>query len=642
MAEVYDSPADEAGPAAVPGRVRVRDLLLPSVVALVVLGPVLAPGALFNLDLIVVPRLDLPAGFWGLGPELPRRLPLWVPISWLSPVVPATVTAKALMFAVLVGSWVGMARFARSLGIRWVHATGALYALSPFMTTRSLVGHFMVTLPMALLPFVLPVLLKPGRSLRATMLAAAALSLGGHYGGSIAIVIVVVAVLCGARERWWQGIGVALAAQAAWLVPALCVGAASTARPASGDAFPTDSYGIGGLLRLSAGGGFWNTYYQVGGRLILTAVGALIVVLLWSGFRAWPSPSRRPMVTLGLLGWLLSAATSLWGLSTVFDWFVGTAVGAVWREGQRVLLLYVLWMAPAVVLGAQRWFDAAVRSRRWLPVAGAIAALPATLAALLTFNAIWGFGGRLSAEPIPSSWDRVRSTVRAQGGSVLALPWYQYYNQQLGDGPVRRVLNPMPLYLGSDVLSSSNNGLEAGVRERADPREEVATTALRDLVDDATPISGTMATLGVRWVVLQKTVHLEDYVALGDDPGLEVVVDAPEILLYRVRAWRGEAVTAGRPVTVPEFGPALATFDGADGQAVEWFRAGGGGWRRGWDAASTTATGTLRFPPGSGLVWNAATLPSLAAQAGELGVVAVLLVRRARNRPLASSDARRV
>ena len=70
--------------------------------AILVLGPVLGPGVLFNLDLIVPPRLDTPSGFWGLGPELPRRLPMWAVISWLSALVPATVIAKTLMFLSLI------------------------------------------------------------------------------------------------------------------------------------------------------------------------------------------------------------------------------------------------------------------------------------------------------------------------------------------------------------------------------------------------------------------------------------------------------------------------------------------------------------------------------------------------------------
>ena len=139
--------------------------LVPFVAGAIVLGPALAPGSLFNLDLVLVPHFDLPNGFWGLGPELPRRLPLWVPISWLSPWIPATISGKALMLAVFVLAWVGMTRLAHAFGVRWAFVAGALYALSPFVLTRTAVGHFMITVPLAVLPWVLPVLLRPGRSL---------------------------------------------------------------------------------------------------------------------------------------------------------------------------------------------------------------------------------------------------------------------------------------------------------------------------------------------------------------------------------------------------------------------------------------------------------------------------------------------
>lgn len=612
--------------------------LVPVVAGAIVLGPALAPGSLFNLDLVLVPHFDLPNGFWGLGPELPRRLPLWVPISWLSPWIPATISGKALMLAVFVLAWVGMTRLAHAFGVRWAFVAGALYALSPFVLTRTAVGHFMITVPLAVLPWVLPVLLRPGRSLSRTFLGAAALSLGGHFGGSLAVTVVVVALLCGERKRWGWALLVTVVAQGAWLVPALAVASAGDANLAPGAVFGTDASGVLGLLRLSAGGGFWNTYFQVGvGSAPQALAGLVLLALAVFGTRSIVGWARRPMVALAAIGWLVSAASTMVGVSAVLDWFTGTTIGAVWREPQRVLVLYLVWLAPAAVLGAQRAYDTALASPKWLWSAGAFAALPAVVAAVLVAPGVWGVGGQLHAESVPSSWNATRALVRDQPGTVLALPWFQYYNQQLDGGPVRRVLNPMPLFLGGDVLAASNNGLQAGVQERADPREPAADVVVRAMTDGSEPPGRALAALGVRWVVLQKTVHLKDYAALSVDPDLEVKIDDDAMALYEVKGWTGGAfdATSGESVATSGTGPAWVHLADTEGNDVIWNHPASGGWRRGWsDAATATEDGRLRFDSGGGVVWNVATLPSLLSQFVVLGltVVAGWRVRRSRTR----------
>ncbi len=638
MTEVYDSANDR------PQVRRSRSLLswgLPLLTALLVLGPALAPGSLFNLDLVLVPHLDLPNGFWGLGPELPRRLPLWVPISWLSPLMPATLSGKALMVLVFVLAWVGMARLATSFGSRWGFVAGALYALSPFVLTRTAVGHFMVTVPLALLPWVLPTLLRPGRSLTRTFLGATALGLGGHFGGSVAVVVVVIAMLCGERRRWWQALVVTFMAQSAWLVPALAVAAAGEANLATGAVFGTDARGPLGLLRLSAGGGFWNSYFQVGANSLVQAIcGAVLVALAVIGTRAIVPWARRPMVVLAVVGWLVSAASTMVGFSSVLEWFTGTTVGAVWREPQRILVLYLAWLAPAAVLGAQRAYDAALASPKWLWSAGAVVLLPGVIAVVLVAPGLWGIGGQLRAERVPSSWNQARSFVREEPGTVLALPWYQYFNQQLPGGPVRRVLNPMPLFLGGDVLAASDNGLEVGVRERSDPREPTAAVLVRAMVEQQSPPGSALASLGVRWVVLQKTVHAADYAVLVKDPDLSLVIDDEAIALYRVNGWLGQAteVATGAPVVVDSVGPAWVRVEGD--HAVVWNHPASGGWHRGSSAATATADGRLQFAGGGGPVWNLATLPSLLAQGLMLAAVGcgVRRLRRTRRVGVAGSE----
>jgi len=603
----------------------------PTVIAVLLLGPALRPGALFNLDLILTPRLDTPLGFWGLGPELPRRLPLWLPISWLSVLIPATVVGKVLLVALFVVPWVGMARLTKRIATTAspyvCHVAGALYALSPFILTRAAVGHFNVTMPHAVLPWVLPVLLRPGRRLGATFVACFAMGFAGHFGGSVALTVILVAVLCGRHERWLSAFLVGLCAQAPWLVPGVLVSLTNHIEMASGSAFPTDAAGLSGLARLSAGGGFWNTYFQIGGSgLAVTAVGLALLTFGVIGTRRVDDETRVPLVVLGALGWFVAAASAIRGVSTVFLWVDDHLLAGIWREGHRMLTLHLLWLAPTAALGGQRLYEACRRRRDLAAWSGPALVLPLAITVMLAVPGVWGLGGQLSSTPLPHSWQQTRDAIDTEPGTVLALPWFQYFNLSIDGGPVRRVLNPLSLYLGGDVLASSDNGLQQGVRETGDAREVSATALIKTLVSGKS-IGPELGDLGVRWIVMLKTVHQQRYAALDTDAGLRRVIDADDIALYEVMSWHGAAVDSdGATVATRTLGPGFAWVDSP--QAVQLSRAGSGGWMRGVQFASTTPEGLLSLPTGGGLVWNLATIPALLSQLLPGIAVAILVARR--------------
>jgi hypothetical protein len=620
-----------------PDRMNLIEWLVPLGLALVLLGPALAPGVLLNLDLVLVPHLDIPSGFWGLGPELPRRLSLWVPISWLSPIIPATFSGKFLMVALFVVSWTGMARLTRRIdadgSMLTSQAAAALYTLSPFVLTRIAVGHFMVTWPHAMLPWVLPILVRPGRRLSSTFLACLLLGFAGHFAGSIAVTVVAVAVLVGHRDRWPQALLVAVAAQAPWLVPGLVVAATNEIEMAGGASFPTVLGGLGGLFRLSAGGGFWNTYFQIGeeGPIALVA-GLVLLALAVAGTRSIHPEFRRPMAVLGVVGWFVATVSAIPVLSTGFFWIDEHVLGGIWREPHRVLTLHLLWLAPAAALGSRRAHRACLGRDRWIPAAGPALVLPFAVAVALSMPALWGLGGQLRAEPLPSSWRDAREQVRTDPGTVLALPWYQYFNVSVSGGPMRRVLNPLPLYLGGDVLSSSDNSLQPGVREFGDPREAQASAAVERLLSGVS-VSDDLAALGVRWVIVLDTPVRHDYSGLDDDAGLRRVVDGDELGLYEVLNWPGPAVTtSGTPVPVATAMPAWARIDAGDD--VLWSRAGSDGWWRGWSPARVATDGRVLLPAGTAPVWHIGVLPSLAAQFAPWAMAVVLVVRRRRSEEL--------
>lgn len=679
MTEPADAPPDEdaAGGPFVDSDLRWA-WIVGVVAALAVVGPGLAPGAWLNVDLVVTPVTPVPHGVWAMGPELPRRVPFMVPFAWLSGVLPGELPLKLAVVAALASTVAGTWRLVR----RWDPeapvvarlAAGLLVGVGPFAVTRAGVGHLGLTCALALLPWALPALLRPLERLEVTTGWCLVLGLCGPFGGTFALPAVAVGLLAGPTRAGWRAggraLGLAVAAQATWLVPTALVAALGTSIGSPGD-FLTDDGGEGGVLRVLAGHGFWLEDSQMGrdqGWAVPVA-GLVLTGLALVGIRRIPRPLRRPAAVLAALGLLGAVASALPVLDQVFAWTTERSILVAVREGQRLLALYLVVAVPAAVLGAvelarraRGWAEgepsgengARAARRRWrrrqertstealrseapaeedakgrahslgLLLGDVVVALPLAAAAVLVLPGLWGAGGGLDPITLPEGWAEVRAEVRAHPGTVLVVPWSTYPVLPL-DGLRRRVLNPMPIYLGGDVIVSSDPGFEDGSRERADPREPRAEELARRIAEGE-DVGPELAALGVRWVVGLE-VGGRDLGASMEGPGLRPVVETEKITLHEVPGWAAARGPAGRPAEVERpVAPIIWTGPGpvrvAAPGAAGWWR--GGRWAR-------TVDGLLELPEGSGpAVYPAAA----AAGAGDLVALglAVWVWRRRRTR----------
>lgn len=583
-------------------------------VGVAVLGPALGPGALFNLDLVLTPVIPVPQGVWGLGPELPRRLPFMLPLAWASSVVDGAAVAKVALVALFAIAFAGAARLVGSRGPATIAAAGLVYAGSPFLVTRVATGYLGVALMAAVLPWALPRLARPSASPPHTFLAAASLGLTGVAGGIAAAVVVVAGLVAERERRPAMALGLTVAAQVPWLVPGVVVYRQGV-DPAAAAGFATRADGVGGPLRVLAGHGFWQDAFQVGrGGVGVAVAGGLLLVLAVLGHRDLPSVWRRPAGGVAAVGAVLALASAVPVLDAGYEAFASTPMGAPLREGHRLLPLYLVWLAPAAALGARRLGEGVAGARRvaWL-------ALPLAAGAWLALPGLWGAGGQLDPVAIPDEWAEARQRIVAEPGPVASLPWAQYFDLNVAGG--RRVLDVMPSYLGGDVLVASDPNLDEPARERADPREPTMDLlALR--VQAGEPVGEQLAALGVRWVVLQHDIDWQTYDALRTDPGLRRVVEGPTLELFEVVGWPGEVVTDdGRPLDAD--GPIAPAADLGRSGAATWARPGAWGWLRGTTPAAIAADGQLRLPAGSGPVWYWPTVVVLAADAAFLVGVAV-------------------
>lgn len=584
------------------GRVRPRRGTLPMwipwplglVAALVVLGPALRPGSLLSLDLVMTSRIPLPRGVWGLGPDLPRRVPLGVLLSWTSTLIGGEAAGKLLLVASLTLAFVGAWRLATGTPVLCRLAAGLLYTLSPFVLTRLGVGHWGVMAAIAVLPWALPHLLRPGDDLGRSFGWAAALGATGVTGGVYAGVAIAVGLLADRGRRAAGVIALFVVAQLPWLVPGAIV-LASGPQLAQAVHFATDASGPLGALRLVGGFGFWRSSSQVGvagpGQVLLAAG-----LLALAAFGASALPRRWGGRALGVaaVGLGASLASALPGLDAAYAALTRTLAGAVLRDGQRLLALFLVWLAPAVAAGIA---GAAGGVRRSLQPA--VLVVPAVAAVALAVPGLWGVGGQLEPVSFPPAWTEARRHIDRAPGTVLALPWHSHMDLSFAAG--RRVYNPLPDFLGGDVMVSSDFELGEPSQEQADPRERHVRRIVEEL-QRGSSVSGDLARLGVRWVMLLHEVDWDRYSALAQDPGLEPVVQSPELELLMVRDWQGPVVDdEGRSLSPKQFVAPLAWFPASG--PLTWQRPAAAGWMRGTAAAGQTEEGLLSLPAGGRLVW---------------------------------------
>jgi hypothetical protein len=598
------------------------------VLAVVVLGPALGPGSLLNLDLVFAPTIPVPRGVWALGPELSRRVPLGVMLAWISSAVSGPVAGKLLLLASLIVAFAGAWRLVGDFGVLTRLGAGVLYAASPFTLTRVGVGHWAVVAAIAVLPWALPVLLRPSDDLRRTWLWSVALGATGITGGMFAAALLA-SGLVAERGRNAIKVGVVFAvAQLPWAVPGIFT-VGTVGRLSASRHFATNAPLPWGPLRVLAGGGFWRIPSQVGARGAGGALlGGALLALAILGAGRLPAEWRRRAQGAAAVGLALALASALPGVRAAYAALTDTTVGASLRDGQRLLALFLVWVAPAAAIGATRL---AVLSGPALQPT--LEALPVVAGAVLAAPALWGVAGALEPATFPAGWAQARAQVHRAPGPVLALPWHEYLDLHFaGD---RRVLNPVPDYFGGDVIVSSDPELgdRPPRREQGDPREP-HVPALLDHLQDA---SRDLKALGVRWVVLLHEVDWERYRVIGDDAGMERTLTTSTLDLYRVREWRGPVVDDSGKVVDARTSVAPLSRVAPSGNAT-WTRPGAAGWLRGTAGTGTTAEGLLRLPAGRGPVWYWPAALALGADALVVGAVVVAVVRGRQRRISRNAD----
>lgn len=559
------------------------------VLALLVVGPLLAPGYLLLRDAVSTPRSYLSDTALGLT-SAPRATPQDFAVALASHLVDGGVVVKTLL---VLGLWLAGWGAARLVAVslpcagapgQFVATTVAIW--NPYVAERLLQGHWSLLVGYGCLPWVAAgmLTLRTARASKAGLFAFFGLAFWIALAGltptglllAATVALVCVAVPGAGTPRRWcaaAALGAALVAALPWLTASV-MGSSLTAHTAANrlgvEAFaPRAEPGLGTLASLASLGGIWNGDAVPGSRTTLFAV-CSAAVLLGVVAVGLPTVARRPVVVpllvLAAVSVVVPAALATGPgvalLSAVVDAVPGFGV---LRDGQK-------WVALAMPGYALAGAGAAVTLRRWLRLSGtAVPALVCCLVLLLALpDLVWGVFGKVAPVRYPRGWTAVAAAINEPAGNPGTIAVLPAGTMRLfsWSGPAP-VLDALPRWVRGDVLSTG----DLVISGTTIAGEGAHARAVQQLLLSG-PDPAALAAAGVGWVVVESDSAGDMGAAARTLGALDPVYRDHEIALYRIGGHTAGVAAGRRTATTVAHLAWLAVLIGGGAGAVI------GAWRR--------------------------------------------------------------
>ncbi len=515
--------------------------------ALVVIGPLLAPGFTLVYDMVFVPAPHTSGSLLGLSGGYPRTVPTEALVAALSRGVGGRVVQKAALLAIVAAGAMGAGRLVPAERRLPRVAAGVLFVWNPFTYERLLLGQWALLLGAAIVPWALRSAIRWRRGQAGSawrmVLWFAAMTAASPYAGVIGGATVLLCALWpdgaaagdeGATSGRWRKAGLLtsfVVVNLVWALPAILHPAVPDRPRLAVDLFRARSDSpLGTLGSLLSFGGLWRPDLAPPGRgtAAWLPAFALIVGVAVFGWRTLrdrtPAGWRRGLATAAVVGLVLAAAPSLPWTNTLMRSIAVHVRGAGFlRDSQKFVIPWLALAAVAFGCGVDRIAER-LPARRAALAGAVLAVVPLALAPTLAFGA-WG---RLHNAEYPRSWDVVEAVTSADHapGAILVLPWHAYWPFPWNHAQV--VHQPAPLYFGRRVVAAT--ALEvSGYRL---PGEDSWSRLLDRPATDGRPLAPRLADLGIRYVVV--------FAGPGSGPaargmsGLTPVRAFPDLRLYRV------------------------------------------------------------------------------------------------------------
>jgi hypothetical protein len=500
---------------------RLRDLVLASILALLILGPMLLHrGFALRGDMVLVPDQPWKDGWLALDGSAPRFVPgdavLWA----FTSVLPGDLVQKVLLLGALVLAGAGAGRLVAEHAAIGRAAAIALFVWNPWVLERLSIGQWGSVVGYAALPHVVLAAARVrdcgGRgswSVLSLWLAFTALwSPASALVGGLAALCVVGA---GRRARpALLTLGAAAVVNLPWLVPLLVNSDRIDSPGAQFEAFAgRGESGAGLLASVASLGGIWKSSVVPPERTVALVVllscvtTAVALAGLWCSRSTLDPSARMTRVGLAVLAVVAVALTVLPAVPGLTGAFDATArhvgVLSALRDGHRFLGPAALLLLPGIAWAADGLWRAGRPGRE---AVRAVAVLVALLPALCLPSMAWGLGGDLRPVTYPGEWFRAKGAIgedlSERGGATVVLPWRGTY-RGFAWNDRRAVLDPAPRFFPGEVLIDDRiylgDSTDSRVLGNEDPELADITAALAE--ED---VASALARQGVARVVVEK------------------------------------------------------------------------------------------------------------------------------------------
>jgi len=532
--------------------------------ALLILGPLLAPGYVLLLDASAGP-----AGPWhGFFPTISEGLVTSAALALnvmraVGEIHPQLPNKLVIGLSVALGAF-GLFRFLfhhARIGFWPALVAGTFFAMNPFVYERMLAGQILLTASYAALPWALACFTRvasrgeAGDVLRA-LAWVAAIGLIDIHGGGMALLLLGVAILFSPATPGRKLALVALVVggfvvvNLYWIAPSMLAGEGG--RLGSGDylAYAPRPRSASILPYVFMLHGFWRVEFitplQAGKSLYLVAFlpiagAAFAGVIHATSIHRWSRAANALLVSC-LIAAVLGMGPSLPITEPLARFMFERVPGyGIFREPQKWVALLALGYAVFAGVGLEL---VARRLERLRARSGMLVGAAIVLPLIATRIMLWGFDGTIANSQFPSDWQRADEITAGDPGAILALPWNLY--QPVDFAGQRTVANPMSHYFRSEVVVSKEARLfVTDETEPSDPRDAYVQ-AIMNRRRNVEGVGQLLAPLGIRYIALAHVADWSTYGFLERQSDLEEVFSGPDMTLFENTAWVGETYEMDR------------------------------------------------------------------------------------------------
>lgn len=313
-------------------------------------------------------------------------------------------------------------------------------------------------------------------------------------------------------------------------------------------------------------------------------------------------PDRRRLawllVVVGVAGYFLALGDQ-GPTGGLYRWAYDTVpFFAVMREAQKWLMLTALAYAAGFGWGIDRLARRRAPGpagqhprRRWRPAYSAVV-VGLVLPLAYTPTIFDGLAGQIAPSTIPPAYAQANRLMGDGTGRVLYLPWHLYEAQPFTGGRVVATLGPT--VFSRQVIAGDNLQLD-GVQTQSTLQRSAYLQHLYRIGPGIGDFGAAVAPLGVKYVVLAKTVDWRSYRWLHDQRDLHLLADNQTLVVWRNAAYRGAGQRTGTRAPVRQVSPVAYRIPPGRPGTVTVDAAYQPGWELHGHPARPTAQGTLQF-----------------------------------------------